>query len=110
MSIKKTLATAAATAMFLSMAVPTFAAPNEQGQCRQDANDLFVYLSSEGTRGDFMSDVIFGNEPNEENGQTVPSQSPGPFVNTGPNEPPRNDRTFGFTGGDLQALVRASCN
>jgi hypothetical protein len=86
------------------------AAPNENGQCRQDANDLFVALSSEGTRGDFMSDVIFGNEPNEVNGKTVPSQSPGPFVNTGANEPPRNDRTFGFTGGDLQALVKAACN
>lgn len=56
-----------------------------------------------------MSDVIFGNEPNEENGQTVPSQSPGPFVNTGANEPPRDDRTFGFTEGDLQTAVRAAC-
>ncbi len=96
----------------LALALPAVAqaAPNENGQCRQNANDLFVAASSEGTRGDFMSDVIFGNEPNEVNGKTVPTQSPGPFVNTGPNEPPRNDRTFGFTGGDLQALVKAACN
>ena len=97
-------------ALALAFPVTAQAAPNENGQCRQDANDVFVAASEEGTRGDFMSDFIFGNEPNEENGQTVPSQSPGPFVNTGPNDPPRNDRTFGFTGGDLQALVKAACN
>lgn len=99
--------------VILALALPAVAqaAPSDNGQCRQDANDLFVALSSEGTRGDFMSDVIFGNEPNEgPNGETVPTQSPGPFVNTGPNDPPRNDRTFGFTGGDLQALVKAACN
>ena len=96
----------------VALALPAFAqaAPSDNGECRQAANDAFVAASDEGTRGDFMSDVIFGNEPNQEDGQTVPSQSPGPFVNTGPNEPPRNDRTFGFTGGDLQALVKAACN
>ena len=36
------------------------------GECRQAANDVFVAASTEGTRGDFMSDVIFGNEPNIE--------------------------------------------
>jgi hypothetical protein len=94
----------------LSLPAVAQAEPSDNGECRQDANDVFVAASDEGTRGDFMSDVIFGNEPNEENGQTVPSQSPGPFVNTGANEPPRNDRTFGFTGGDLQAAVKAICN
>lgn len=111
----------------LAVAAPVaLAAPSDNGQCRQDANDLFVSLSSEGTRGDFMSDVIFGNEPNivspfapggpneqepgTQAGRVVPSQSPGPFVNTGPNEPPRNDRTQGFGGGDLQAAVKAACS
>ena len=98
-------------AVLLVLAFPTVAQadPSENGECRQAAHDAMVAASEEGTRGDFMSDVIFGNEPNEEAGQTVPSQSPGPFVNTGANEPPRNDRLFGFTGGDLQELVRASC-
>ena len=96
------------------------------GECRQDFNDALVAASTEGTRGDFMSDVLFGNEPNivgpfapggpnEQEpgtvaGRVVPSQSPGPFVNTGPNEPPRHDRVRGFGGGDLQALIRATCN
>ena len=95
------------------------------GACRQAFNDAFVALSDEGTRGDFMSDVIFGNEPNmadnspggpseqepgSQAGNVLASWSPGPFVNTGENLPPRNDRTRGFGGGDLQALVRAACN
>ena len=106
--MRRTVTVAAVLAV---LTAPAFARaqPSEQGECRQQAHDLFVSLSSEGTRGDFMSDVIFGNEPNEAAGQTVPSQSPGPFVNTGPNEPPRDDRTFGFTGGDLQELVRTAC-
>jgi hypothetical protein len=93
------------------------------GECRQDAHDAFVAASGEGTRGDFMSDVIFGNEPNvlvgtggpedqdpgSQAGNIVASQSPGPFINTGENLPPRNDRTMGFGGGDLQALVKAAC-
>jgi hypothetical protein len=110
----------------LTLPAAASAAPSDQAACRQEANDAFVAASSEGTRGDFMSDVIFGNEPNIEGpfapggpneqppgsaaGRVVPSQSPGPFVNTGPNEPPRNDRTRGFDGGDLQAAVRAACN
>ena len=100
------------------------AAPSETGECRRDFNDALVGTSGEGTRGDVMSDLIFGNEPNIEGapggpneqepgtvaGRVAPSQSPGPFVNTGPNEPPRNDRVSGFGGGDLQALIRAACN
>ena len=95
------------------------------GACRQAANDAFVAASSEGTRGDFMSDVIFGNEPNmadgsaggpseqdpgTQAGNVLATWSPGPFRNTGENTPPRNDRTMGFGGGDLQALVKAACN
>ena len=117
---------ACVAALALAFPIAAHAAPNERGQCRQDAHDAMVAASDEGTRGDFMSDVVFGNEPNiegpfapggpneqppgERDGRVVPSQSPGPFVNTGPNEPPRNDRTRGFGGGDLQAAVREACN
>ncbi|HET6701166.1 MAG TPA: hypothetical protein VFH14_05160 [Gemmatimonadaceae bacterium] len=95
------------------------------GECRQEAHETFVAASGEGTMGDFMSDVIFGNEPNMANGapggpseqapgsqagNVLASWSPGPWVNTGENSPPRNDRTRGFDGGDLQALVRAACD
>src|SRR5688572_32657378 len=94
------------------------------GECRQDAHDTFVALSGEGTRGDFMSDVIFGNEPNmadnspvgpedqapgSQAGNVPATWSPGPFVNLGENDPPRNDRTMACGGGDLQALVRTAC-
>ena len=125
MNIKKFLAsTAISGAVLLNLASPALAAPNDQGQCRQDAGALFVASSTEGTRGDFMSDVIFGNEPNMADGSlggpseqdpgtqannVLSSWSPGPFVNTGENLPPRNDRTFGFTGGDLQGLVKLAC-
>ena len=117
----------------LTMALATLALTLQGGQavaegngaCRQAANDLFVTLSGEGTRGDFMSDVIFGNEPNMANGaaggpseqkpgtqggNVLATWSPGPFVNTGENAPPWNDRTMGFGGGDLQALVKAACD
>jgi hypothetical protein len=72
----------------------------------------------EGTVGNCVSDDLYGNEPNIEGpfapggpqeqepgsqaGRVVPSQSPGPFVNAGPNEPPRNDRTRGSSVGDIQ--------
>lgn len=109
--INKKLMVSAAGGLLLalSLALPANADPSEQGQCRQDAHDAMVAASEEGTRGDFMSDTLFGNEPNQEDGRTVPSQSPGPFVNTGPNDPPRNDRTRGFTGGDMQAAIREAC-
>lgn len=118
------VAFAAAVGMSVGMALPAGAAPSDQAQCRQDAHDAMVAASEEGTRGDFMSDTLFGNEPNmrdgspggpneqepgSQAGNVVPSQSPGPFVNTGENEPPRNDRVRGFDGGDLQALIRAAC-
>src|SRR5688572_26753806 len=90
------------------------AAANGNGECRQSFGDAFVSLSDEGTRGDFMSDVIFGNEPNmatgavggpseqapgSQAGNVLATWSPGPWVNTGFNEPPRNDRQRGFGGG-----------
>lgn len=108
----------------LAFPAAAVAEPSEQAQCRQAFNDALVAASAEGTRGDFQSDVLFGNEPNlvgapggpseqepgSQAGQVVPSQSPGPFVNTGANPPPRNDRTRGFDGGDLQAVIRQACN
>jgi hypothetical protein len=116
---------AVVAALMVSGSPATANEANDSGACRQAANDAFVAASDEGTRGDFMSDVIFGNEPNMANnspggpedqapgsqaGNVLATWSPGPFVNTGENEPPRNDRTMGFGGGDLQALVRAVCN
>lgn len=101
------------------------AASAGDGECRQEAHDTFVAASGEGTMGDFMSDVIFGNEPNmasgavggpseqdpgSQAGKVLATWSPGPWVNTGENLPPRSDRTRGFGGDDLQALVRAACN
>lgn len=124
--VKKTIGIAAASALIIAFAGFTSAAPSEQGQCRQDTNDAITGASSEGTRGDFMSDVIFGNEPNMANGapggpeeqepgtqagNVLATQSPGPFVNQGPNEPPRNDRgEQGFGGDELAAAVNAACN
>lgn len=68
------------------------------------------------TVGNCISDGFYGNEPNIEpfapggpaeqepgtkGGTVVPSQSPGPFVNAGPNPPPRNDRVRGSSMGDV---------
>ena len=87
------------------------------------------------TVGDCISDGVYGNEPNivgpfapggpaeqppgTKGGRVVPSQSPGPFVNAGPNEPPRNGRVRGrsvgefnqqFGGGAVPAACRAATN
>jgi hypothetical protein len=51
-------------------------------------------------------DNLYGNATNERpsgNG-VLPSQSPGPFVNTGFNEPPRNDQVRGLSVGDVMQL------
>ena len=69
------------------------------------------------TVGDCISDGLYGNEPNiigpfapggpaeqppgTVAGRVVPSQSPGPFINAGPNAPPRNDRVRGSSVGDF---------
>lgn len=123
--MRKLVAVAAVAASLVALASPATAnEANENGACRQGAGDVLVAASTEGTRGDFMSDVLFGNEPNMANASGGPSEqepgsqagnvlaswSPGPFVNTGFNEPPRNDRVRGFDGGDLQAAIRAACN
>jgi hypothetical protein len=93
--------TAALTAALALAAAPTaLAEPSESGACRQEVRDALVALSEEGTMGDFVSDGFYGNEPNELNGQTVPSQSPGPFV-TNPDGSVRR----GATWGEIQTTV-----
>lgn len=58
-------------------------------------------------------DNFYGNatNPRPSGNGVLPSQSPGPFVNTGFNEPPRNDRTRGASMGDvMQAGHEAGLN
>lgn len=52
-------------------------------------------------------DNLYGNatNPRPSGNGVLPSQSPGPFVNTGENEPPRNDRTRGLSVGDVMQLA-----
>lgn len=52
-------------------------------------------------------DSLYGNATNPRPGGNgvLPSQSPGPFLNTGFNEPPRNDRTRGPSVGDVNKLL-----
>ena len=100
-----------------ALAVPaTATAAPAEVECRQAVLDFLVAGSEEGTRGDYMSDGLFGNEPNIENpfaeggpaelepgtkaGRVVPSLTPGPATMGG-----------GFyTGGELQRDIRAFCN
>lgn len=88
--VKKTAISTAASAIILSASVvPVFAAPGDNGS---------------GYGG--CVDNLYGNATNERpsgNG-VLPSQSPGPFVNTGFNEPPRNDRTMGLSVGNVMQL------
>jgi len=51
-------------------------------------------------------DNLYGNatNPRPSGNGVLPSQSPGPFVNTGVNAPPRNDRVRGLSVGDAQQL------
>jgi hypothetical protein len=48
-------------------------------------------------------DNLYGNatNPRPSGHGVLPSQSPGPFVNTGFNEPPRNDRDDGLSVGEV---------
>src|SRR6478672_4024802 len=52
-------------------------------------------------------DSLYGNatNPRPSGNGVLPSQSPGPFVNTGFNEPPRNDRTRGPSVGDVMQFT-----
>jgi hypothetical protein len=62
--------------------------------------------SGEGVGG--CIDSLYGNatNPRPDGNGVLPSQSPGPWVNTGANEPPRNDRERGPSVGDVNALLR----
>ena len=55
-------------------------------------------------------DNLHGNasNPRPSGHGVLPSQSPGPFVNTGPNEPPRNDRVRGLSTGEAVQLLHAA--
>ena len=72
-------------------AAPVLAAPGDHGQ---------------GVGG--CIDDVYGNATNERPGGhgVLPSQSPGPFVNTGVNVAPRNDRVRGASIGDVQKGLR----
>lgn len=53
-------------------------------------------------------DSLYGNatNPRPSGNGVLPSQSPGPFVNTGFNEPPRNDRVRGVSVGDVNGIIK----
>jgi hypothetical protein len=88
MRIKRGIAViVAAGALSIGMAGIAGAAPGDNG---------------EGVGG-CIAGTFLGNttNPRPSGHGVIPSQSPGPFVNTGPNEPPRNDRVRGGTIGDF---------
>jgi hypothetical protein len=70
----------------LALSSGAFAAPGDNGNGQGGCVDNF-----------------YGNatNPRPSGNGVLPSQSPGPFVNTGFNEPPRNDRTRGPSVGDV---------
>ena len=53
-------------------------------------------------------DSLYGNatNPRPSGHGVLPSQSPGPFVNTGFNEPPRNDRQRGLSVGEFNGILK----
>ena len=53
-------------------------------------------------------DSLYGNatNPRPSGNGVLPSQSPGPWLNTGFNEPPRNDRVRGPSVGDVNGLIK----
>lgn len=65
-------------------------------------------LAAPGDNGNGVGGCVAGNllgnttNPRDGGNGVLPSQSPGPFTNTGENEPPRNDRTRGASPGDVQ--------
>jgi hypothetical protein len=60
--------------------------------------------SGEGVGG--CVDNLYGNATNPRPGENgvLPSQSPGPFVNAGYNEPPRDDLSTGLSVGDVMQI------
>lgn len=68
-------------------------------------------LAAPGDQGNGVGgciDDIHGNatNPRPSGNGVLPSQSPGPFVSTGPNEPPRNDRVRGASIGDIHQVAQ----
>ena len=90
---KLAIAVVAALGMFTAAAVPALAAPGDNGS---------------GNGG--CIDNVYGNatNPRPSGHGVLPSQSPGPFVNTGYNEPPRNDQTRGSSIGDIMQATTAA--
>jgi hypothetical protein len=69
-------------------------------------------LSAPGDEGQGIGgciDSLYGNatNPRPDGNGVLPSQSPGPWVNTGFNEPPRNDRERGPSVGNVNEFLRA---
>ena len=89
------MAIALGAVMLGSAVVPAYAAPGDHGN---------------GVGG--CIDQIYGNNtnPRPSGHGTLPSQSPGPFVNipAGPNEPPRDDRTRGISIGGVMKQAQAA--
>ena len=75
--MRKTLVVLAAAGTFALSGAAALAAPGDNGN---------------GVGG--CIDSLYGNatNPRPSGHGVLPSQSPGPFINTGFNEPPRNDR------------------
>jgi hypothetical protein len=97
---------AALVAALFAIPATAQAAPSSHGQCRQALHDLYIAGSEEGTVGDFISDGFYGNEPNEVDGHTVPSQSPGPKVTN-----PDGSVRPGASWGDVQqTVIKPACN
>jgi len=75
-------------------------------ECRKTLTNLYLdSVSTEGTRGDAISDGYYGNEPNEVDGRTVPSQSPGPKVT----DPVTGAVIQGDSWGDFQQEIKDYC-
>jgi len=107
--VKRLVLTALACgALVLPAAI--FAAPSDNGDCRQAVHDLLVTSSAEGTMGDAISDGFYGNEPNPEppnpGGGTLPSQSPGPKV-TNPDGTVSPGNSWGFYE---SGAIKDACN
>lgn len=94
MNIKRTVVAAAlSAAMLAGVGSAAYAMPGEHGN---------------GYGG--CVNNLYGNATNPRDGGNgvIPSQSPGPWLNTGENEPPRNDRLRGPSMGDLMKLATGS--
>jgi hypothetical protein len=74
------------------------------------APSAFAAPGDSGSGNGGCVDNLYGNATNERPGGSgvLPSQSPGPFVNTGFNEPPRDDRTMGLSVGDVMQIGTAA--